>query len=73
MPNNKRTNSPRLALNAQKKALDDLYRDPRLCGGLKVLKRTIPPHLSLKDEKVRKVFVLRGGIILGLSQILKSC
>ena len=66
MLNNERTikYSPRLARNAQRNALDVLYRDPRLCESLKLLKRTIPTHLSLKEERTRKAFLSRGGIIL---------
>ena len=55
---------PRLAARENEKALAALYRDPRLRSGLKILKREVPVSSSLRDQRVKQVFLNRARLIL---------
>jgi len=56
--------SARLYRKEQERALINFYLDPIFRGAVEILRRMIPTNSSLRDEKVRKVFLSRARMIL---------
>ena len=49
--------SQKLEKKEQEKALANFYRDPCFRNAINALRSVVPPHLSLRDETVRKIFI----------------